>query len=107
MPDISLKNTTATARAASSTCKGVQHVLIPVPPRSDIEVDDHTAEWLAEAWENGGDLEVTSGAPVLKAKKVKERNRRDRPGRNEAEAAPSCRRATWLSPTTWRRRPRA
>lgn len=74
MPDISLKNTRGTGPRGVIDVKGVHHVMPVGGELADIEVDDHTAEWLAEAWENGGDVEVTSGAPVLKAKKVKERN---------------------------------
>jgi hypothetical protein len=74
MPDISLKNTNGTGPRGVIDVKGVHHVIQMGETADDIEVDDHTATWLAEAWENGGDLEVTSGAPVLKAKKVRDRN---------------------------------
>ena len=77
MPDISLKNTNGNGPRGVIDVRGVHHVIPMGGEESDIEVDDFTAEWLAEAWENGGDLEVTSGAPVLKAKKVKERNEPD------------------------------
>lgn len=81
MPDISLKNTNGNGPRGVIDVKGVHHVINPGASEEDIEVDDHTAEWLAEAWENGGDLEVTSGAPVLKAKKVKEQRNEPEIGR--------------------------
>ena len=68
MPLIGLKNTRGNGPRGVIDVKSVQHTIPVGGEETDIDVDDHTAEWLAEVWENNGDLEVIGGAPARSSK---------------------------------------
>jgi hypothetical protein len=65
---ISLKNSNGTGPRGVIDLANKHHVILPGGEEADIDVDDHTAAWLTETWESGGDLEVVGGAPARSSK---------------------------------------